>query len=120
MAHELGGERRSVVQCDEPAAVGEQRLAHACSPVSNATGVSCSTRTHVTLLRELLGAIPAAHSPAGLEQALAIADDALSIDRRSRPSLLMHGTELDDALRHYYPKEARATDFRATLVATTA
>lgn len=55
-----------------------------------------------------------------LDQALAIAVEALSIDRRSRPSLLMLGTELDDALRRLYPKEARATDFRATLVAATA
>lgn len=55
-----------------------------------------------------------------LDQALAIADEALSIDRRSRPSLLMLGVELDEALRQYYPKESRATDFRATLVAATA
>lgn len=55
-----------------------------------------------------------------LDQALTIADEALSIDRRSRPSLLMLGTELDEALRRYYPKETRATDFRATLVAATA
>lgn len=55
-----------------------------------------------------------------LDEALAIADEALSIDRRSRPSLLMLGTELDEALRRYYPAEPRATDFRTTLVAATA
>ena len=55
-----------------------------------------------------------------LEHALAIADEALSIDRRSRPSLLMLGTELDEELRRHYPAESRATDFRRTLVAATA
>jgi tetratricopeptide (TPR) repeat protein len=55
-----------------------------------------------------------------LDRALTIADEALSIDRRSRPSLLMLGTELDEALRRHYPTETRASDFRATLVAATA
>lgn len=55
-----------------------------------------------------------------LEQALVIADEALSIDRRSRPSLLMLGTELDEALRKYYPAESRAMEFRPTLVASMA
>ncbi|PZS31919.1 MAG: hypothetical protein DLM61_07700 [Pseudonocardiales bacterium] len=55
-----------------------------------------------------------------LDQSLVYADQALAIDRRSRPSLLLIGTELDGELRQRYPRDSLATEFRQSLVAATA
>ena len=54
-----------------------------------------------------------------LDQAPTFAAEALSVDRRSRPSLLMIGAELDGLLRQRYPGDLRAVDFRRNLVLAT-
>jgi tetratricopeptide (TPR) repeat protein len=54
-----------------------------------------------------------------LEQAVNLGQQALSIDRKSRPSLLMVGSELDTVLREKYAKEPAATAFHELLTAST-
>ncbi|MGH3611152.1 MAG: XRE family transcriptional regulator [Pseudonocardia sp.] len=55
-----------------------------------------------------------------LEQALNLGRDALNIGRRSQPSLLFVGRELDDILREKYPKEPDVAQFHDQLVTATA
>lgn len=50
-----------------------------------------------------------------LEEAISYGHKAISIDRRSRPSLLMVSSELDRALRERYPNNPDVHAFRATL-----
>jgi len=52
-----------------------------------------------------------------LEEAISYGHKALSIDRRSRPSLLMVSSELDRALRERYPDNSEVHAFHATLEA---
>jgi hypothetical protein len=53
------------------------------------------------------------------EEALAYGNNALSISRRSQPSLLMVGSELDGALQERYPNNTNAREFHVTLTADT-
>lgn len=46
--------------------------------------------------------------------------DALAVDRRSQPSLMILGSELDDALQDRYPDEPRARKFHRNLNSVTA
>jgi tetratricopeptide (TPR) repeat protein len=55
-----------------------------------------------------------------LEQALTYGAKALAADRRSRPSLLMVGSELDDVLRERFPGEPDVVQFHNELVSATA
>jgi len=54
-----------------------------------------------------------------LQVALDYGQKALTIDRRSQPSLFMVGAELDRALQKRYPNEPDARDFHNTLIAVT-
>jgi hypothetical protein len=54
-----------------------------------------------------------------LEGAISCGRQALTIDRRSGPSLLLVGSELDEALRERYPNEPEVQDFHNALVAVT-
>ena len=51
-----------------------------------------------------------------LEQAVNHGQQALAIDRRSQPPLLMVGKELDDVLRQRYGSEPGTTDFHDALI----
>lgn len=64
-----------------------------------------------------LGVISARNG--SLEEALAYGQQALGIGRRSRPSLLMVGSELDNALLDRFPNNSDARDFHQALVAAT-
>lgn len=50
------------------------------------------------------------------EAALELGQKALSIDRKSQPSLLMVGSELDDVLRKQYPRDSEVKRFHNTLL----
>ena len=52
-----------------------------------------------------------------VEEALAYGQNAVSIARRSQPSLLMVGSELDHALRQRYPNNTKVQEFHNTLTA---
>ena len=54
-----------------------------------------------------------------LEQALSLGREALAVDRRSQPSLLMVGSELDEALQDRFPDEPDVTQFHDELVSAT-
>lgn len=54
-----------------------------------------------------------------LDRALECGHFALAIPRRSQPSLLMVGSELDQALRQYFPQSSEARAFRNALTAAT-
>jgi tetratricopeptide (TPR) repeat protein len=54
-----------------------------------------------------------------LEQAVSLGREALAIDRRSRPSLLMVGSELDAVLAERYPDEPTVREFHEQLAAST-
>jgi len=54
-----------------------------------------------------------------LDAAFTYGREALSIDRRSQPSLLMIGTELDEILQQRYPTESQAICFHDDLIAMT-
>jgi tetratricopeptide (TPR) repeat protein/transcriptional regulator with XRE-family HTH domain len=60
-----------------------------------------------------LGVIAARNG--AVEEALAYGRNAVSIARRSQPSLLMVGSELDHALRQRYPKNTEVQAFHNTL-----
>lgn len=64
-----------------------------------------------------LGVIAARNG--AVSQALAYGRNALSIDRRSQPSLLMVGSELDQALQRRYPNNTDVQAFHNTLTAIT-
>ncbi|HEU0090432.1 MAG TPA: XRE family transcriptional regulator [Pseudonocardiaceae bacterium] len=64
-----------------------------------------------------LGVIAAHHG--AVEEALRYGHEALSIGRRSRPSLLMVGSELDRALLERYPHNDEVHAFHAALTTTT-
>lgn len=102
--------------------IGDDKLAemHATEIIRKTMNPDGTSRSPMRTAEARLTLAVVAARNGELDQALAIADEALSVDRRSRPSLLMLGTELDEALRRYYPAEPRATDFRTTLVAATA
>jgi hypothetical protein len=51
-----------------------------------------------------------------LTQAVSHGQEALAIDRRSQPSLLMIGKELDEVLKQRYPSEPGAATFHDALV----
>lgn len=53
------------------------------------------------------------------EEAVRLGNHALSVSRRSRPSLLLVGSELDNALQRRYPNEPDTHDFHAALAAAT-
>jgi tetratricopeptide (TPR) repeat protein len=55
-----------------------------------------------------------------MERALAHGQHALAADRKSRPSLLMVGSELDDELRARFPGEPEVNQFHHELVTSTA
>jgi hypothetical protein len=52
-----------------------------------------------------------------VEEALTYGRNAVAIDRRSQPSLLMVGSELDHALRQRYPNNTEVQAFHNTLTA---
>lgn len=54
-----------------------------------------------------------------LDEALTYGRQALMIDRRSQPSLLMVGSELDHALQQRFPNNSAVRDFHNALVAVT-
>jgi hypothetical protein len=54
-----------------------------------------------------------------LEQAISLGEEALAIDRKSQPSLLMVGGELDAVLRDKYANEPAVTDFHKHLASST-
>jgi len=62
--------------------------------------------------------IVAAHR-GDVEQALNLGRDALATSRKSQPSLLMVGSELDDALRERYATEPDVIQFHEELVSAT-
>jgi hypothetical protein len=64
-----------------------------------------------------LGVIAARNG--AVEEALTYGNKALSINRRSQPSLLMVGSELDAALRDRYPNNTDVQDFHNQLTAVT-
>lgn len=53
------------------------------------------------------------------DQALKHGHDALAIDRRSKPSLLMVGSELDNALSKRFPDSAEVVEFHHALLTAT-
>ncbi len=67
---------------------------------------------------QLTLAVVAARS-GDVETALRYGREALGIDRRSRPSLLMVGSELDEILRERYSTEPEVRQFHQDLIATT-
>jgi hypothetical protein len=54
-----------------------------------------------------------------LEQAVSLGRQALAIDRKSRPSLLMVGSELDSVLQEKFTGEPAVTEFHEQLRAST-
>lgn len=64
-----------------------------------------------------LGVIAARNG--AVDQALAYGSNALSIDRRSQPSLLMVGSELDQELQRRYPYNTDVQAFHNTLTVIT-
>jgi hypothetical protein len=54
-----------------------------------------------------------------LERAISLGEEALAIDRKSQPSLLMVGSELDAVLRDKYTNEPAVTDFHKHLASST-
>jgi tetratricopeptide (TPR) repeat protein/transcriptional regulator with XRE-family HTH domain len=54
-----------------------------------------------------------------LEQAVSLGNQALAIDRKSQPSLLMVGSELDSVLQDKYADEPAASEFHEQLRAST-
>lgn len=54
-----------------------------------------------------------------LDEALSYGHSALSIPRRSQPSLLMVGSELDQELQQNFPKSSETHAFHNSLIATT-
>lgn len=54
-----------------------------------------------------------------VDQAIAYGQSALSIDRKSRPSLLLVGSELDQILQERYPGSPGTEDFHGDLLAAT-
>jgi len=54
-----------------------------------------------------------------LADAIKLGHEALAIDRRSQPSLLMVGSELDQLLQDRYPDEADTRDFHDAMIAAT-
>jgi len=64
-----------------------------------------------------LGVIAARNG--AVDEALAYGHKALNIDRRSQPSLLMVGSELDHVLQQRYPKHSDVRAFHNTLTAIT-
>jgi tetratricopeptide (TPR) repeat protein len=64
-----------------------------------------------------LGVISARNG--ALDEAMAYGQQALAIDRRSQPSLLMVGSELDHALQENFPNDPAVQDFHHALISST-
>jgi transcriptional regulator with XRE-family HTH domain len=64
-----------------------------------------------------LGVISARHG--ALEQAMSYGHQALEIGRRSRPSLLMVGSELDHVLQELFPNDSNTHEFHQALLNAT-
>lgn len=64
-----------------------------------------------------LGVIAARNG--AVDEALTYGNKALSISRRSQPSLLMVGSELDTALQERYPNNTNVQEFHSQLTAVT-
>ena len=98
--------------------IGDDKLAemHAREIIrktTNADGTSSSPMRSAEA-RLTLGVVAARNGD--LDQAVNHGQEALAIDRRSQPSLLMIGKELDDVLRQRYGSEPGTTDFHDALV----
>ncbi len=102
--------------------IGDDNLAemHATEIIRKTTAPDGTSHSPMRTAEATLTLAVVAARRGDLDQALVFADQALAIDRRSRPSLLLIGTELDGELRQRYPRDSRATEFRRSLVAATA
>lgn len=101
--------------------IGDESLAamHAREIIKKSTAFS---GTDVSPMRKAeaeltLGVIAARNG--AVDEALTYGHNALSIDRRSQPSLLMVGSELDHALQQRYPNNADVQAFHNTLTTLT-
>ena len=101
--------------------IGDDKLAemHAREVIRKTTGAdgTVSSPMRNVEARLTLGVVAARQGE--LEHALSLGREALAVGRRSQPSLLMVGGELDEALRHRFPDERGATGFRDELVSAT-
>lgn len=97
--------------------IGDDNLAeNACA--SNNKEVDRCRRHDISPIRKAeaeltLGVVAARHGT--VDDALGYGHKALSIDRRSQPTLLMVGSELDRALRQRYPDNAGVQQFHRSL-----
>ena len=101
--------------------IGDDKLAemHAREIVrktTNADGTSNSPMRNAEA-RLTLGVVAARNGE--LEQALSLGREALAVDRRSQPSLLMVGGELDEALLGRFPGDPDVVQFHDELVSAT-
>lgn len=101
--------------------IGDDKLAemHAREIIrktTNADGTSNSPMRNAEA-RLTLGVVAARSDE--LQQALRYGREALAIDRRSQPSLLMLGNELDEVLQQRYGGDPDAADFHAALISIT-
>lgn len=96
--------------------LAEMHAAEIIRRTSNPDGSSTSPM-RAAEARLTLGVVAARRGD--LEEALSLGGEALAVGRRSRPSLLMVGSELDAVLHSRYPGEKRALQFHEELLRST-
>jgi transcriptional regulator with XRE-family HTH domain len=101
--------------------IGDNSLAemHAKEIVRKTTNADGSLRSPMRNAEAQLTLGVVAARQGDIEQALTLGRGALAIGRKSGPSLLMVGSELDEALRERYPSEPAVVEFHEELVNST-
>ncbi len=99
--------------------IGDNELAevHAREIIRKTTNVDGSLNSPMRNAEARLTLAVVAARRGDPDQALTLGQQALAVDRRSQPSLLLVGNELDEILRERYATRTDVTDFHKQLVA---
>lgn len=102
--------------------IGDDKLAemHAREIIRKTTNPDGTSRSPMRNAEAQLTLAVVAARNGDLDEALMRGQDAVAIDRRSQPSLLMVGVELDGALQNRYPDDPRIREFHQKLISVTA
>lgn len=101
--------------------IGDNQLAemHARETIRKSTNLDGSVNSPMRIAESQLTLAVVAARCGDLEQAVSLGRDALAIDRKSQPSLLMVGSELDAVLQAQYPNEPVVIEFHDRLISST-
>jgi tetratricopeptide (TPR) repeat protein len=101
--------------------IGDDKLAemHAREIIRKSTNPDGSANAPMRIAESQLTLGVVAARRGDLDQAVSLGREALSIDRKSQPSLLMVGSELDTVLRERYADEPAAIEFHDQLTSST-